>query len=82
MRVGEKVVFIDCNLSLSLKELSHLTQYKVYNVCLESNENACIWIVDDRGGECGYGTGTYKFEKLSDYRKKKLKKLKDEYSSI
>lgn len=80
MKKGEKVIFLSTRLSSSLLCTMDLTIGKVYSLTRdikkeEYESNDYIWVTDDSGAECGFGTFTYKFERLSDQRKKKLKNL-------
>lgn len=77
MRKGEKVVFISTILAFSLRDLMHLTVGKVYTVTCDhiDGESDFLHLVDDVNHECGFAVRTYKFEKLSVYRKKKLERL-------
>jgi hypothetical protein len=77
MRKGERIVFVSSILANSLKSLMHLTIGKVY-IISQNSDNHHIWVFDDNVCEMGFAVRTYTFEKLSEYRKKKLKKIEYE----
>lgn len=86
-RKGDKVIFLGTNLKLEYEEYD-LTVGKVYTIeddCTiekthpqeKRNLSISIWVTSDADEYIGYGSASYNFMSLKEYRRQKISKINE-----